>query len=147
MPEQQLSQILIGIGSGIVGGLAVAIASHFLDKDRHHSRERAAEQAAAKERRLQFVGFLRAWRKEFDRKIMQIGGYSRDAGAFNHAIPTLIQEAEILRADLFGSEEKRFSELVSAISARDGGHFDNAERYDALLKDFDALVELLSPSK
>ncbi len=73
---------------------------------------------------------------------MQQSGYSRSGAAFVTVIPSFVQMADMVRGDLTGDAQKRFVDLVAAISARNGGAVGNKEPYEQLLKDFDELLSI-----
>jgi len=59
-----VSQILSHIASGVVGGLAVAVASHFLTKDRDRQRDRASAISADKRAFIPVIDPLITWAKK-----------------------------------------------------------------------------------
>lgn len=105
-------------------------------------REESAK-SAIKTRRREFCSFLRGWKADFSRRIMRSHGYSRSGGAFVNVIPLFVQKADMVRPDISGDSRKRFEELVTAISERNGGDVGNQEPYNALLKDFDELLSIV----
>ena len=63
------------LASGAVGGIAAAIAAHFLTKDREHHQAIADAAEARRVRIQEFVVFLRGWRSDIETfKIKQISG-------------------------------------------------------------------------
>ena len=131
------------VGLAVAGWLATTwLAFRWGLHSKTLERQEAAK-SAVKTRRREFCSFLRGWRADFDYRHMQTHGYKRDGGAFVNMIPSFVQQADMVRGDLTGDAQKRFGELVAAISARRGGDVIDKERYDQLLKDFDELISLV----
>ena len=128
----------------VIGSLATLLVTHFLAKDRDKANRREAAQSAAKSRRRGFLFFLRGWRADFDHLHMRQTGYSRSGAAFIDVVPTFVQQADIIRADLAGDAKKRFTELAALIAKRRGGDIvGDKDRYEQLLKDFDELISVV----
>ena len=109
-------------------------------------REHAAK-SAIKQRRLEFLGFLKGWKIDFDRTYLEMGGYDRRPSSFTDVVPSFIQSAEFIRWDLKEDDRKRFDEMVSEISKYRGRDFDNGERYKHLCDSFDAFVAFIESQK
>jgi hypothetical protein len=66
-PETILGNII----SGVVGGIAVSLVSHFLTKDRERRRDIEARKqiidAGIASRKRDLIGFLAGWQSEFER--------------------------------------------------------------------------------
>lgn len=141
--SDELETMLIGIGSGMFGGLVVTLINHYLTKDRDRVRKCSELEDDAKYARLQFIAFLHRWRKEFDRLYLEVGGYTRDGNAFLNSVPEFIEAAAMICAELPETDRGAFQSLVSAIANRDGHHIQDQKRYKDLLAEVDALVAFL----
>ena len=54
MPEE-INQLLSHLAAGVVGGLSVALANHFLTKDRENRKDKRLEAKAEKQRFMDLI--------------------------------------------------------------------------------------------
>jgi hypothetical protein len=144
---EEIEPIIIGIGSGIVGGLVVLLLGHFLTKERDRSRDRETREegakSAVKERRRQLIGFLKAWRIEFSKKILEVGGFIRNGSAFAEGLPVFVSETEIMRDDFTGENRERFVAMAESIAGFRTQDVTYHTKYDELERAVDSLIAFL----
>ena len=143
-PESILGNIL----SGVIGGLAVALANHFLTKDREKRRdiqtaERVASEAAEK-RRLEFLGFLKKWTVEISSP--QIGGFydypAASKAAFQKELPTFHSKVVLVQKDF--TDRQRFDALTERIAGLKDADWDKKQPRDVICGAISELIDFCS---
>ena len=80
------------VAASVVGALSGAFAAHKLTASREKSSSKAS-------RKREFLGFMRGWRVEFDRKYLEPGGFARKPSAFTDMVSSFVALADGLRDD------------------------------------------------
>jgi hypothetical protein len=78
-----------------------------------------------KQRRLEYIAFLKSWATAVDRRYLAAGGFEHDYAAFVDMIPEFVHRSEIVKADMEDHRRKEFDALVTRVVAqRNSGNYD-----------------------
>ena len=81
-----------------------------------YSSEHSAK-AAAHNRKIEFVSFLKAWSVEINRRHLEPGGFAKDPEVFKDGLPAFVAAAESIRQDFRLEDKKKFDELVQKLAS------------------------------
>ncbi len=139
-----LSQIISHIASGVVGGLAVAVASHYLTKDRERQRDLKLRQLAADDaltgRRRDFRAFLVQFRSEAADRPHPANTF---ADFYQNKIPNLRHAADAVADDFTGDRRVEFDRLVSVAAGFTGAQATYHTGKQQIVDAIDALIRII----
>ena len=121
------------VAAGIIGGLIGAFTTHKLTAFR--------EQVSGKRnRKRDFLAYMKQWRHEIDRWHMAECGRQRHTGEFYEGVSGFCVVAEMVRNDFSGNQRTRFDELTTTITSN--GKLEYGYKHDDLVKTIDEIIAI-----
>ena len=141
------SEIIGHIASGLLGGLAVAVASHYLTKNRERQRDLKLRQQAADDalagRRRTFRAFLVQFRSEAADRHHPPNTF---ADFYQNKVPNLRHAADLVADDFRDERRVQFDRLVSVAAGFTGAQVENPQADKGkkdLLEAIDAIIRFM----